>query len=254
MKTYKKLTIFTGLLAIVTFVAAIILHYGSTPDDVVATSNRDFWINVCLALFGSGALTFLTSIVTYHFERIKTMESFLCHTRQILARLNRYKEQTTLEEKIRFFLDYHDFDISAWDSDFGSMDFFFDRGQEKWMYIYYKIYLPILQFGAAVDKHVWHFRWHVDGTATNEAVMKRFVGELEDYLIKREEKVIPTVYDENGTPTAFCKQTMVEPKLVLEIKRELAGHYYDMIYGKRIAKKTDKAVQDKVEERDHGNS
>lgn len=239
MKVYKRLTYVSVVITVVSAAICLWLHYTCTGTEA------EFWINVNLALFGSATLTLLTSLLTFFHERQKTLENFLYHTDQILSWINRYQEQMTLEEKLKFFLTYHDMDKTMWDSDFGNIDFFFERVTHDKAYIYQKIYKPILEFGSAVDKHVWHFRWHLDGSGINERVMQRFAAELEKFLIEKTEHDMPTAWDENGLPTAFCKCTDVEPKLVLNVKTHLTGRYYEIMYGKlKVAKLAKMEVQD----------
>ena len=108
MRAYKKMTIISALIAILAFLGAVYMHYYFPCDET------EFWINVCLGLFGSAALTVLTSVVSYWHERIKTLENFLYHTRQLLSAANKYQEHMTLEQKIQFFLEYSEFDKIAW--------------------------------------------------------------------------------------------------------------------------------------------
>lgn len=35
----------------------------------------------------------------------------------------KYQDSKSLEEKMKFYLDYYDIDKSAWDADYGNMDF-----------------------------------------------------------------------------------------------------------------------------------
>ena len=65
--------------------------------------------------------------------------------------------------------------------------------------------------------------------------MEMFVEELEQYLLYRDEKKIPTNYA-TGEPIAFCEVTTLESKLVREISQELDGEYYRIMYGKRHVK------------------
>lgn len=237
MKVYKKMTIVTVAIAMLSLAAAMIMHY------FIPCAETDFWINVCLGIFGSAFLTMLTSVMSYQHEKVKTLENFLYHTRQILSVANKYQEHMTLDEKIRFFLEYREFDKIAWDADFGNLDFFFEKITHNRKYIYYTIYKPILDFNSAVSNHVWHFRGHLDGSGKNDVVMQRFVDELQDYLLKITEQDIPTEYDENENPVSFCHYRTTEPKLVFNVKRELGGRYYDIMYGKRKAAKLDKKLK-----------
>lgn len=235
MKVYKKLTFISVLIAILMFLVATFLHY------YFPCGETEFWINVCLGIFGSAFLTALTAILSYWNEKIKTLENFAYHTLQLLNMANKYQEHMTLEEKIRLFLDYSEFNKIAWDADFGNIDFFFERVTQNRQYIYNSIYKPILDFNRAVENHVWHFRWHLDGSGKNDAVMQRFVSELQDYLIVIDEQDIPKEYDENGNVTSFFHQKTSRPKLVSDVHKELVGHYYEVMYGRKA-----KNAQDEV--------
>lgn len=226
MRPYKRLTLICGIISFFSLVICLFLHY-------FIGNESDFWINVCLAVFGSALLSALTSLVTYFHEKRSTLESFMYHCKSILHVLNKYQDSMSLEEKMKFYLDYHDIDKSAWDAAYGNMDFFTERITSKRKYIYEKIYLPILKFNQAVNKHVWHFRWYFDGSGKNESVMIMFVEQLEQHLLYRDEKDILTDYDEAGKPIAFCETTSLESKLVREISQELDGKYYSIMYGKR---------------------
>lgn len=230
MRPYKRLTIICGMISFFSLAICLFLHYFVICDE------SDFWINVCLAIFGSALLSALTSLVTYFNEKRSTLEGFMYHCKYILHALNKYQDSMSLEEKMKFYLEYHNLDKSVWDADYGNMDFFAEKITGNRKYIYEKIYLPILKFNQAVNNHVWHFRWYFDGSGKNEPVMEMFVEQLEQHLLYRNEKSIPTDYDETGKPIAFCEVAMLESKLVREISQELDGKYYRIMYGKRRMK------------------
>lgn len=230
MRPYKRLTIICGLVSFFSLTICLLLHYFVICDE------SDFWINVCLAVFGSALLSALTSLITYFHEKRSTLEGFMYHCKYILHVLNKYQNSMSLEEKMKFYLDYHDLDKSVCDADYGNMDFFAEKITGNRKYIYEKIYLPILRFNQAVNNHVWHFRWYFDGSGKNEPVMEMFVEQLEQHLLYWNEKSIPTDYDEAGKPIAFCEVAMLESKLVREISQELDGEYYRIMHGKRRVK------------------
>ncbi len=62
---------------------------------------------------------------------------------------------------MRFFLDYHDIDKSAWNSSYGNMDFFENHTGDR-KFIYQEVYMLLLRFNQTVNKHAWHFRWYFD--------------------------------------------------------------------------------------------
>ena len=227
MRTYKKLTLICGSITLFSLGICLWLHYFCRCNET------DFWVNVCLAIFGSALLTALSSIVTYFNEKRSTLESFMYYCRQIIHAINKYQDSMSLEEKMKFILDYHDLDKSGWDLAYGNMDFFFEKLTKNRKYIYEQIYTPIHSFNQDVNKHAWHFRWYFDGSGKNTPVMEMFVSQLEAHLLYREEQSIPTEYDDHGKPIAFCEMTSIESKLVREIAAELNGKYYDIMYGKK---------------------
>ena len=230
MRPYKRLTAICGIISFFSLVICLFLHY------FVVHHESDFWINVCLAVFGSSLLSALTSLVTYFHEKRTTLEGFVYQCRNLLHVLNKYQDSMSLKEKMKFYLDYHDLDKSGWDADYGNMDFFAEKITGHRKYIYEKIYLPIFRFNQAVNNHAWHFRWYFDGSGKNESVMEIFVEQLERHLLYRDEKNIPTDYDEAGKPIAFCEVTSLESKLVREIFQELDGKYYSIMYGRQRGK------------------
>lgn len=227
MRPYKRLTIICGIISLLSLAICLFLHYFAFCDE------SNFWINICLAVFGSALLSTLTSLVTYFHEKRSTLEGFMYHCKNLLHALNKYQDSMSLEDKMKFYLDYYDLDKSVWDADYGNMDFFAEKITGNREYIYEKIYLPLLSFNQAVSNHVWHFRWYFDGSGKNKPVMETFVEQLEQHLLYRDEKSIPTDYDEAGKPITFCEVTSLESKLVHEISTELNGRYYRIMYGKR---------------------
>lgn len=227
MKPYKRLTIICGVISLLSFAICLFLHY------LFACSEADFWVNVCLAIFGSSLLTLLSSLISYFHEKRITLESFMYHCKQLLQVLNKYQDSMSLSEKIKFFLDYHDIDKSAWDAAYGNMDFLLERITGNRNYIYENLYRPILLFNQAVGQHVWHFRWYFDGSGKNDTAMEIFVAQLEHHLLYRSEQNIPKDYDKSGKVLSFIEMTSTESKLVSEILHELNGKYFDIMYGKK---------------------
>lgn len=225
MRLYKKLTYLSGIVSAVSFLVCLLLHYNFSGNE------SEFWVNVCLALFGSALLTTLSSIVSYFQERRSTLEGFAYHCKQILRILNKYQESMSLEEKMSFYLDYHDFDKTAFDVDYGNIDFFLEKFTGDREYIYQKIYLPILNFSKAVNSHVWHFRWYFDGSGKNTSAMEIFVNQLEHHLLFQEESELPATDVHHGN--ALEELISTESRLVSEISNQLNTRYYDILYLKK---------------------
>lgn len=224
MKNYVISTRITATLTCLSFVVALILHYWVHGEEA------EFWCNVCLAAFGSGLLTFITSCIGYAVEKRHTLEGFSYSTRFILRVLSKYDLNWDLEKKIDFFLDYADIDESTWDVQLGAIYFMFDPGKKKFKYIYRKIYKPILDLNWKIAAHEFHFKWHKDGSGKNNAVMTTFVAEIEKlFMEKRTSK--HTLEDGQELQSTFVKNNLVD-----SILGELNGKYYDLMYGKKGAK------------------
>lgn len=222
MRNYVIASRMTAVLTTISFLAIILIHY------LCCGAEADFWCNVCLAIFGSALLTFITSIIGYFTEKRNTLESFAYSTRSLLHVINKYDVNWELEKKIDFFLDYVDIDKSLWDFQLGAIYFMNDFQKEKFKYIYSTIYKPILVLNQAANKHEFHFRLHKDGIGKNEAVMADFVSELEDMFIK---KITNKHLIDGGE--AICT-TSIKNQLVSLILSELNGRYYDLMYNKKM--------------------
>lgn len=227
MKNYVILTRITAVLTCVSFVVTLIMHYA------IQGSESEFWCNVCLAIFGSGLLTFITSCIGYTIEKRRTLEGFSYSTRFLLHVLNKYELDWGLEKKIDFFLDYADIDKSTWDAQLGSIHFMFDPSKKKFKYFYWKIYKPILNLNRKIADHEFHFKWHKDGSGKNDAVMSTFIAEIEElFMEKRTSKHALKDGQEFQTTT-------IQNKLVHTVLIELNGKYYDIMYGKKHAESED---------------
>ena len=112
----------------------LIIHYNCQDREA------DFWCNICLALFGSGLLTFITSCIGYSTEKGRTLEAFNYSTRSLLHIINKYDLGWDLEKKLDFFLNYADIDKSLWDGQLGAICFLRDPNRKQYTYIYQKIY------------------------------------------------------------------------------------------------------------------
>ena len=178
-------------------------------------------------------LTLLTSIIGYGVERRKTFEGFAYKTKEILHVLNKYQVLWGLDEKIAFFLNYHDISKADWDRYYGDFSFIADVQGKNRCYIYTKIYEPILKLNQTINKHVWHFRWYEDGTGKNKVVGK-FVKEIETQLIEETVEIAGT---EMSNVDGGITMTTTKNKLVCDIQREINGKYYQLMYGKKAYNK-----------------
>ena len=96
MKNYVIATRVTASLSFISFFIAVIIQYFCC--DVTA----EFWCNVCLGVFGSSLLTFITSIIGYFTDKRKTLESFLYSTYSLLHIIKQYDINWELEKRLIF--------------------------------------------------------------------------------------------------------------------------------------------------------
>lgn len=228
MRAHKRTALICGMLSFMSLCISIYLFYTYDSNEI------NFWINVCLAIFGSAFLASLTAIVSYFHEKRETLESFLYHSEKLLCKLKKYQHDFSVEEKIKFFLEYDDMDKSLWDSAFGNIDFLFDMfGKKRW--IYNKIYQPLNQFSQAVSERERHFRLYRNETESNMIVMEIFIKELETYLLEYKE----------------LKITVIEKKLVRDVLGALYGEYFGIMYGRSAVKDIEVKKVNLVDENDN---
>ena len=226
MQTYRNATVITALLTLLSLIGAIAFNSMLCIDP--------FWSNLLLGVFGSGLLTFITSVVGYRVERKKTFEGFSYATKQILKCVNKYQSSWLLEEKIDFFLMLHDMNWSDWDRYFGDFCFLFDFGHKNRTYIFQKIYHPLQEIDYKINYHTWHFRWYKDGSGRNAKVVEKFVQEIEDLIIETKDIQVNEGEKLSETTTGF---PIVETrnKVAMEILEELNGEYYRLMSGKSLS-------------------
>ncbi len=221
MKYYVMSTRITAALTCLSFIFILIAHYGFNGADA------EFWCNVCLAVFGSGLLTFITSCIGYFTEKRRTLEGFFYSTQTLLHIINKYDLNWNLERKIDFFLDYSDVDKSVWDAQLGSIYFMLDPDREKFNYIYQEIYKPVLDLNQEIASHETNFKWHRNGSGKNDTVMADCVGKIEALLMENTTKKLTT---NDGQEIQI---THIQNKLVHTTLKELNGRFYDIMYGKK---------------------
>lgn len=226
MKLYKQFILTFGFIAILFCAIVFYLHYICCDN-----TETQFYINICLAIFGSALLTTLSAWLSYCHERKKTLINFYNHTLQIIRFLNNYKENMTLKEKVCFFLDYYDFNKDLWANDYGDIDFLLDKIYKHKVYIQNKIFLPIIDFGDDVQDCVAHFRWYLGDAEHFAGLVKPDIIKLENIVLSKQ--IYPQWY---GHIEYSFLQNVTKPKLAQKLRDELNGHYYEIMVGKRKAK------------------
>lgn len=224
MTIYKRSFVLTLVISIVSFFGAVTLSYAM---------QEQFWCNVLLGVFGGAILTAITSIMGYFVERRKTLEEFYLETIKLLKRYNKYQTDLTLNQKINFFLELSNYDTAYWGTTYARIDLFDKKSKE---YIYQKIYKPLLDAHKKACSHTWHFEMQINGTAVNDAVMEKFVNELETIIIREEEYVVGNDNNEYIVKGGYNH-------IVKKFDAELNGRYYEIMYGKKKAKENREATK-----------
>lgn len=224
MTIYKRSFKVTLIISICLLIIAIILNYAL---------GENFWCNVLLGIFSGAMLTTITSIIGYWVERKQALEEFYLEVIKLLKRFNKYQTDLTPEQKIYFFLELSNYDITYLGTAFARIDLF-DQKSKK--YIYEKIYGPLTDAYKKACAHTWHFEMQVNGAAVNDVVMEEFIKELEPIIIREEEYVIGNENDENVIKSEYNY-------IVKKIDSELNGKYYEIMYGKKQIKENEKAAK-----------
>ena len=103
----------------------------------------------------------------------------------------------------------------------------FDPDREKFKYIYWKIYKPVLDLNQKIASHETHFKWHRNGSEKNDTVMADFICKIESLFIENTTKKLTM---DDGQETQI---TYIQNKLVHATLKELNGRFYDIMYGKK---------------------
>lgn len=224
MRNYAISIRITLMMTLISFVGVMIVHYGFCGKE------PEFWVNVLLAIFGSGLLTAISSFVGYFYEKRRSLESFLYSTRGFLRFLNKYDSDWEIEKKIDFYLDYLNSDKSSWDMQLGDIYFLYDPERKKFKYIYHKIYSPLAKLNELIGDHELHFSSFKSSKCPNYKAMQIIIDEVETYFLD-----ISTAEVDDGNNKIPC--TWAKPKLTRQIRDELSGYYYILMYGKKIAER-----------------
>lgn len=235
MQIYKNSVIVTTLISIVSFIASFVLKF------YFAGKEAGFWYDISMGIFSGAILTLITSIIGYRVERRKVLEGFWSYTHKILNQINMYEDSMTVDQKVNFFMDFHDTDRIEWHTYYGEISFLFDWKQKNRLYIYHSIYKPLYDLCNRISPHYWNFKWYKDGNGNgrNEKAMQRYINEIEPLIIERKDYKIPTEIDDEGKIISEMSGSSVCNKLFGDIMKELNNRYYEIMYGKRRSKKED---------------
>ena len=238
MRIYKNSIIVTAIISIASFITSFLLKFNFMGKEA------EFCYDISMGVFSGAILTLITSIIGYRVERRKVLEAFWSYTHKVLHQINMYQEKMTLEQKVDFFINFHDTDRIEWSNALGEISFLFDWKRKNFLYIYNSIYKPIYDLCNVIASHYWKFKWHKDGSGRNEKVMQYYIDEIEPLIIKRYPEEIPTGADEEVNAISKMIYAKVHNRLVRNITDELYNKYYIIMYGKRTYKKENSKQND----------
>ena len=204
MRLYRNSVYATFFISIISFILTLIIHGSPSIDPM--------WENISIGLFGSGILSFITSLIGYLSERRKAFQKFSGYTKGFLRLLNKYNSEWDMDTKLRFLLEVSDTNPFEWSESFSEFCFLFDFSKKARTYIYNQIYKPIMDFRKLISKHKAHFKWHLDGSGKSDSMMQKFIDEIEASMIDEIDK---------------------HNKLVLSVNTELNERYYIYMYGRK---------------------
>ena len=210
----NKITVYcSSAISVISLLIAICCHLAGS----------EFTASIFVSLFASAILALALGIIGYCTSRRNTMEKFYSYAIKAAANYNKYNNEDDLESAIDSVLQMDDFDYLELDNAYGDMSFFFhDKGTRK--YIYDAIYSKILDIRYLIKEKSYHFRIYRKSVNGNKAVMQKFIDEIDAAIMARSTHVYRNE-DETEMTVASC-----ENKLVLDLRKEIGGKYYDLMY------------------------
>lgn len=210
----NKITVYcSGAISIVTLLIAVCCHLAGSG----------FVASIFVSLFASAILALSLGIVGYCMSRRNTMEKFYSYALKATANYNKYNNEDGLEAAIDSVLQMDDFDYLELDNAYGDMSFFFhDKSTRK--YIYDTIYSKTLDMRNLIKEKSYHFKIYRRSVNGNKTVMQLFIDEIDAAIMARSTHVYR---NEDGTEMTVAS---CENKLVLDLRKEIGGKYYDLMY------------------------
>ena len=210
----NKITVYcSGAVSVISLLIAICCHLAGS----------EFAASIFVSLFASAILALVLGIVGYWTSRLSTMEKFYSYALKAAANYNKYNNEDGLEAAIDSVLQMDDFDYLELDNAYGDMSFFFhDKSTRK--YIYDTIYSKTLDIRNSIKEKSYHFKIYRKSVSGNRAVMQKLIDEIDAAIMARSTHVYR---NEDGTETTLSS---CENKLVLDLRKEIGGKYYDLMY------------------------
>lgn len=217
MKNYAISARITLIITIISFVGVMIVHYEFGNCDQEA----NFWVNVLLAIFGSGLLTAISSFIGYFHEKTQLMEGFYYNTRKFINFLNTYNTSWVTKEKIRFFIDYSNIDKTEWDKQLGGIYFLYDPMRKNFKRIHLKIYCPIIGINELINSYTRDLK-----EVKNDEAANNLINVIESKLSQIRASDFENIPNESN----MSNEVEIKFKILTEILEELYGNYYNLMY------------------------
>lgn len=218
MRTNKYAILFTGGLTISSLIIAIVLH----------CNDLEFVANIFSGVFASGVLAVIMAFIGYFQDRREILEKFYRYAQKATTNINRYDNDSGIEETMDIILIMNDFDYGELGEAYRDICFLF-HNKRLHNYIYHSIYRPINDIADLIAEKSYHFKIHKKNlkNSTNNwdmGAMKSFVNEIDKAIMSRTIEQIP------GEDGEIINMSCSENKVVLALRKELAGKYYDIMY------------------------
>ena len=213
MKTNKRVIQCSFVLTIGTLIVSIIFQI----------TDFEYIANIFAGIFASTLLTLLIAIINYNVERTKVLEKFYTYALKAVNNFNCFENEGDIEATIDIVIEMNKFDYTEFDISFGEICFLFNNKRNR-QYIYKNIYFPIVELRKLIIEKTFHFKEYRKATNGNRAVMKIFIDEIDNAIMDRD------------TNAYTCEETMVyttvKNKIVEQLRKELDGRYYKILYPK----------------------
>ena len=218
MRENKIAIICSSVISLASLAASIILH----------CCNCDYTSNLFAGIFASGVLTLMIAAINYSVARRRTLESFYSYAQKAVSNYNLFENDGDLERSIDSVLRMNQFDYLALDTAYGDMCFLFhDKANRR--YVYEKIYSQTLTLRNLISEKSFHFREYRKAVNGNKPVMRNFIEEIDSAIMERKTIDISNV-------DVTTSMTSVRNRVVQQLKTELNGKYYELMYGKKRTK------------------
>jgi len=217
VKVYKNAVIITALISLLALFIAYVIK-----NTVVDSSLYD----ILVGIFSSSIVAFIIYTIEYRVKRQETLETFYLYAFKHIKEINKMDKSLTVNKKVDMYLDFINSDLPDLGTAYNNIDFIFDCKKESKLYIYNNIYNPIKGLEEKISSYYWNFAWHKDGSGRNSEVMGDFIDEIEGRIFEVKSADINKKTEVTGSHNKFCK----------EIRNELSGKYYKLMYNKNIEK------------------